>query len=154
MPDIYSEEEHWLRLRDAHARAKGLVIPILTARNGVDPTHSGDIFATLASRHPEVIPTAALLNDEDAAEYLREQLRLLEADDPELFRLAPSREDYARLIALALQGAKWRDLSGNTQAHYWTQSDLTDVNGRRRSAYKFRQIIAAREARAKVEASS
>jgi len=146
MKCIISEDEYWKAQRENYSRAKELVTPILRTRNGVDFLHISDILASLAARHPEVVPTVALLNDEDASEYLREQLRLLEVDDPGIFALAPSREEFARLTAYALQGAAWRDLCRDTKAYYWTNSDLARDDGRRRQAHRFRQIISARNA--------
>lgn len=146
MRAVITEEQYWKDRQGDFARVKRLVTPILRARNGVDFTHIDDIVATLAARHPELLPTAALLDDADATAYLGEMLRLLEVDDPSLFKIGPTREEFARLTAFALQGAQWRSLGENTKTYYWSGADRVDDNVRRREAYRFRQIIDARNA--------
>lgn len=129
-------------------RGAKLSLAILRERAGVDVEHAHDLWATLIMHRPDVLIILSALADSDADAYLREVFEQLALDEPELFELAPSVQEYAKLEARALQGAEWRSLSDDHHAYYLAGASAAYVGVRRRGAFEYRQRVAAREAAA------
>lgn len=118
---------------------------VLSERSGVDREHAHDIFSTAVMDDPGIVIVLGALNDEGAKNYLRSYFMSLGNTDPQLFEVAPSVAEFARLDCRVTQGVGWGQLSGDHKAYYTNNSELARPAGRRRGAYDYLQRLPTTE---------